>query len=166
MNSDKYREIYGNYRQRMNALAVSFNSVLESEEIRLFFKQQMELRKKISGIFYKHFGEICCQCKGICCDGSIRLYKKDLLLFLSQNGLGLPESDWNFLNDKNCCVFLSGFGCILKEFRPWQCLKHICNEFSLDTKVLKNISLLTDEYELNVNRLACEIQKKWYLTID
>lgn len=164
MDCDK-KEIYANLGKRISALSVSFKAVLESGEIRQFFQEQMESRKKISGIFRDHCGEICRQCKGDCCKSCIWLFKKDLLLFISRSGLNFPEPDWDFVNSKNCCIFLSSFGCILKEFRPWQCLKHFCNKFK-NIKILQEINSLIYEYELSVNRFAGAIQQKWHLTLD
>lgn len=166
MNYDKNKEIYTNLSQRIRALSVSFKSALDDKVIRIMFNEQMELREKISDIFHKYCGEICSQCRGDCCRSYIRLRKKDLLLFIAQNGLVLPDLDWDFINSQNYCIFLSGSGCILKEFRPWQCLKHVCNEFSLNAKILKEIGSLINEYELNINRCAGEIQRRWHLTLD
>lgn len=164
MSCNNSKEIYANLEQRIRALSMSFRLVLENREAREFFKQQVELRKKISGLFYEYCGEICRQCKGDCCKSYIWLHKKDLLLLISQNGLRLPEPDWDFVNSKNCCIFLSASGCILKEFRPWQCLKHFCDEFK-DIKILQEINSLIYEYELSVNRLAGVIQQKWHLVL-
>ena len=51
MNRDKNKEIYENFYKRIRALSESFGLVLKNEKMRRFFQEQMELRKKISGIF-------------------------------------------------------------------------------------------------------------------
>ncbi|OWK26912.1 MAG: hypothetical protein US76_02270 [Parcubacteria group bacterium GW2011_GWA2_38_13b] len=169
MNYDKNKEIIVNLFQRMRALSSTFEPVLKNAEMKHFFKEQLELRKEITEIFFNSCGKICRQCQGNCCNSYIWLFKKDLLLFLSQNKFSLPEPDWNFINSKKCCIFLSDSGCILKEFRPWQCLKHVCNKFyaiKIDAEVLKEITVLVDKYAIKTNQLAGEIQQKWHLTLD
>ena len=170
MDYDKNKEIIANLFQRMRALSIGFAAILKNEKMQRFFQEQMELRKKISEIFSNYCGGICRQCKGDCCHSYVWLHKKDLLLFLSQGGLNFPEPDWNFVNSEHCCIFLNASGCILKEFRPWQCLKYVCNKFytteKIDAKVFEEIAGLVYQYEFITNKLAGEMQQKWHLTIE
>lgn len=90
-------------------------------------------RKPILDIFEQEkFSAVCSPCKGRCCRGKVHgtLLHDELFLFICMAEIGknftYPEPSWKDLGQT--CLFLSTKGCLLKEFRPRLCLRHVCSE--------------------------------------
>ncbi len=108
----------------------------------------MPIREKTAQLFQdKKIIKICTKCNGECCGNSTyrSLRFSEIIYFCAYNfqnnkKFELPEPDWQHLMSESrsehtrfagaYCLFHSPEGCLLKEYRPWLCLGHICHRLS------------------------------------